>query len=90
MEETMDKATEEKLEGLIIKAIQAGKKETSSLVADLKSNFLNEVRQEIKTTVNGKLEKQDLKMDNLKDHLKNQDDMFKEIKTELHEIKTEQ
>lgn len=56
------------------------KKDTRDLVADLKNQFLTTIRDEIKVTVNGKI-------DAIKVHLENQDSVLKEIKTEQNNAK---
>lgn len=53
-------------EEFLVKAIQSGKKETSGLVTDLEKKMANVIQQEIKQTVNGKIDK-------VKEHLEKQD-----------------
>lgn len=71
-------------EDLLVRAVQSGKRETSGLVQDLKKELLKEVREEIKITVNGKI-------DGIKKHLEEQDRKdeirFKSIETKLDELK---
>lgn len=81
----------EKLEGLLVKANQSGKKETSGLVAEVMSRIKIEIEQNIneilppivKQVVNGKI-------DNIKEHLIKQDKHAKEQDAKLDSIMLEQ
>lgn len=65
---------------LITQAIQAGKKETSGLVIELKKELLGAVKDEIKVTVNGKI-------DNIKNHLLDQDKRLDNIDKKIDRLK---
>lgn len=77
----MDEKDKEQFEAILVRAIQSGKKETSDLVDDLNNKFLGAVRQEIKITVNGKI-------DGIKKHLEDQDSVLSDITQELQLLKT--
>ena len=74
MKECEYKKLEEKLEGLIVKAVQSGKKETSDLVADIIKRIEPSVEKSIEKYVNGKINRLDQK---LSDYIKNDEEWKK-------------
>ncbi len=74
--------SDEKVQDWILQAVQSGKQETSGLVSDLKEVILTAVRDEVKITVNGKI-------DRMQKHLEGQDKILGEIKDEQKRLKTD-
>ncbi len=80
----------EKIQEYIFQAVQAGKQETSNLVADLKEVITTAVREEVKITVNGKIDKVQKAQEDTKIHLLKQDVETASIKTDIGDVKNEQ
>ena len=66
-------------EDLLVKAIQSGKKETSGLVTHLKDVIVGAVRDEVKLTVNGKI-------DQIKKHLERQDIKLEKMDRKIDDL----
>lgn len=82
MSEMEFKKIEEKLEGLLVKAVQSGKKETSDLADSILKKQEIHIESSVNKYVNGKIDK-------LKSHLEMQDHMLTDIKDEQGKVREE-
>jgi len=71
-------------EEFLVKAVQSGKKETSGLVDLVIHKQEDHIEKAINRLVNGKIDKANLKIDSMKEHLRQQDQTLKEIQEKLN------